>query len=137
MKISTKGRYGLRIMLELAERGEGEYVSVKEISQSQGVSEKYAEQIINQLGKAGFVKSARGSKGGYKIAADPKKCTVGEILRLMEGDLSPVPCIGGDGEFCERSKNCKTQILWERISKAVSDVVDTTTLSDLLNSGNF
>lgn len=133
MKISTKGRYALRIMLDLATREPGEYISIKDVSASQAVSDKYSEQIINQLNKAGFVKSTRGSKGGYRLADDPKNYTVGMILRLMEGSLAPVACIESTANPCERSEKCVTVEVWQKINDAVNDVVDNITLEDLVD----
>ncbi len=132
MKISTKGRYALRIMLELAIRQRNEYISLKDISASQAVSDKYSEQIINQLNKAGFVKSTRGSKGGYMLADEPKNYTVGMILRLMEGSLAPVPCIESKANTCERSKECVTVEVWEKLYDAINSVVDNITLEELV-----
>ena len=133
MKISTKGRYALRMMIELAIRGNQEYVSLKDVSASQAVSDKYSEQIINQLNKAGFVKSTRGSKGGYMLANAPKDYTVGMILRLMEGSLAPVACIESKVNQCERSSECVTVEVWEKINDAINNVVDNITLEDLVN----
>ena len=93
MKISTKGRYALRLMLDLAVNYTGEYITIKNIAKRQEISEKYLEQIITQLSKAGFVKSARGAQGGYMLARTPAEYTVGEILRLLEGSLAPVACL--------------------------------------------
>lgn len=93
MKISTKGRYGLRIMLDLALAPRGEYVSIKSIASRQSISEKYMEQIVTTLNRAGFVKSVRGARGGYMLARDPGEYTVGMILRQMEGSLAPVSCL--------------------------------------------
>lgn len=136
MKISTKGRYALRIMLELATRESGEYISLKDVSASQAVSDKYSEQIINQLNKAGFVKSTRGSRGGYMLADDPKNYTVGMILRLMEGSLAPVPCIESKTNTCERAERCVTVEVWQKLNDAINDVVDNITLEDLVKRHN-
>lgn len=140
MKISTKGRYALRIMLDLAfissqekTGGEAEYVSLKEIAARQEVSEKYAEQIINQLHKGGFVKSIRGARGGYRLQVRAEECTAGSILRLMEGSLAPVPCAEtGSEEACSRLSHCAASEVWKRLKDAIDGVVDGITLSDLL-----
>lgn len=132
MKISTKGRYALRLMLDLATYNTGEPVSIKDIAKRQQISEKYLEQIIAVLNKAGFVRSVRGAQGGYVLKKDPKEYTVGMILRQTEGDLSPVSCIGDEGTPCERKGTCVTVRIYEKINDAVSGVVDHITLSDLL-----
>lgn len=132
MKISTKGRYALRLMLDLATYNTGEPVSIKDIAKRQQISEKYLEQIIAVLNKAGFVRSVRGAQGGYVLKKDPKEYTVGMILRQTEGDLSPVSCIGEEGTPCERKGTCVTVRIYEKINDAVNGVVDHITLSDLL-----
>lgn len=132
MKISTKGRYALRLMLDLATYNTGEPVSIKDIAKRQQISEKYLEQIIAVLNKAGFVRSVRGAQGGYVLKKDPKEYTVGMILRQTEGDLSPVSCIGDEGTPCERKGICVTVRIYEKINDAVNGVVDHITLSDLL-----
>lgn len=132
MKISTKGRYALRLMLDLAGNEAGSPVSIKEISGRQGISEKYLEQIISVLNKAKFVKSVRGAQGGYILLKKPEEYTVGMILRLTEGDLAPVSCVGDGAEKCERRAGCVTVRIWERMNQAVNDVVDHITLADLL-----
>lgn len=98
MKISTKGRYALRLMLDLALHDTGEYIPLKEVAARQEISDKYLEQIITQLSRAGFVKSVRGAQGGYRLAESPAQYTVGRILRLMEGSLAPVECVDGEGD---------------------------------------
>ena len=130
MRISTKGRYALRLMLDLAMEENGKPVSIKDIAGRQGISEKYLEQIISSLNKAGYVKSVRGAQGGYFLKMEPKDYTVGMILRVTEGSLAPVDC-AEDGS-CERISSCATAMLWKKISEAVNEVVDHTTLADLL-----
>ena len=131
MKISTKGRYALRLMLDLAINYTGEYISIKSIAARQEISEKYLEQIITQLNRAGFVRSVRGAQGGYMLAKAPTEYTVGMILRLMEGSLAPVSCIEED-EPCDRASRCVTQDVWLKIQEAVENVVDNITLADLV-----
>lgn len=130
MKISTKGRYALRIMLELA-FAQDKYMSIKEIALRQGVSEKYAEQIVNQLSKSGMVRSTRGSRGGYMLTKTPEEYTVGDILRQLEGSLAPVACLEKQETPCERKDKCVTIEVWKRIFEAVNGVVDGITLGDL------
>lgn len=132
MKISTKGRYALRLMLDLAINNTGEYISIKNIAARQDISEKYLEQIITQLNRAGFVRSVRGAQGGYMLAKAPTEYTVGMILRQMEGSLAPVSCLDGE-EPCDRAASCVTQEVWAKIQRAVEDVVDNITLEDLVN----
>lgn len=132
MKISTKGRYALRLMLDLGLYHTGNPVSLKDVAARQGISDKYLEQIISVLNKAGYVRSIRGAQGGYVLAKEPSEYTVGMILRLTEGDLTPVSCVGTEASGCERRGDCVTARVWEKIYDAVSDVVDGITLADLL-----
>lgn len=132
MKISTKGRYALRLMLDLAVYNTGEPVSLKDVARRQEISEKYLEQIISMLNKAGFVRSIRGAQGGYMLTRDPAEYTVGSILRLTEGDLAPVSCVGTGNTVCDRKAGCVTVRIWEMISDAVNGVVDHVTLADMV-----
>ena len=132
MKISTKGRYAVRVMLDLAEHNNGESVKVKQIAERQGLSEKYLEQIIAILNKAGYVRSSRGAQGGYRIAKDPDEYTVGMILRLTEGSLNPVACLDADVNECERCDTCETLGVWKDLAKAINQTVDSVTIGDLL-----
>lgn len=131
MKISTKGRYALRLMLDLALRDSGEPIRLKDVAHRQGISEKYLEQIISVLNKAGFVRSVRGPQGGYVLARAPGEYTAGMILRLTEGSLAPVECVERGKGVCDRENGCATQILWKRVDEAISSVVDHVTLEDL------
>lgn len=131
MKISTKGRYALRLMLDLALNDTGEYIPLKAVSKRQNISDKYLEQIITVLSKLGYVKSARGAQGGYKLAKEPKDYTVGDILRAAEGSLAPVACLDAD-EPCQYHDNCVTVEIWAQIQKAINDVVDNITLADMV-----
>lgn len=131
MKISTKGRYALRLMVDLALSGQGQPISLKDVAQRQQLSDKYLEQIVTPLSRAGLVRSVRGAGGGYLLTRRPEEYTVGEILRPLEGDLAPVEC-ATDAQFCERSGQCVTVELWQQIHRAVSEVVDRTTLADLI-----
>lgn len=131
MIISTKGRYALRIMLDLANHSK-EKVKLKEIASRQEISEKYMEQIIAVLNKAGYVRSTRGAQGGYQLVKAPEEYTVGMILRLTEGSLAPVECLSESALPCEREGKCAAVELYRRIYDAVNGVIDTTTLQDLL-----
>lgn len=136
MKISTKGRYALRLMLDLAVNNTGEYIPLKTVSERQEISVKYLEQIITTLVKAGFVKGLRGSKGGYKLAKEPDEYTVGMILRLTEGSLAPVACLDDEVNTCERCDDCITLELWKQLYSAINNVVDNITLADLIEKYN-
>lgn len=133
MKISTKGRYALRLMLDLALYNTQDPIALKDIAKRQSISEKYLEQIISILNKAGYVRSIRGAQGGYVLAKAPKEYTVGMILRLTEGDLTTVSCVGQTPTECERRATCVTVRIWERLYEAVSGVVDNITLADLVD----
>ncbi len=132
MKISTKGRYALRLMLDLAMHCNGEYIKIRQIAERQEISNKYLEQIIPQLVRAGYVISTRGSQGGYRLAKLPEKYTVGMILRLMEGSLAPVACLETGENTCPRQSKCVTLDVWKQIKEAVDNVVDNITLADLV-----
>lgn len=134
MKLSTKGRYGLRAMLELGINANIEALSIKKISERQGISENYLEQIIATLKKHGFVKSTRGPKGGYSLKKNPDEISVGDILRVLEGDLSPVDCMEVNDNFaCSDSELCVTKFVWKKISDSINEVVDNISLADLIN----
>lgn len=133
MKISTKGRYAIRLMLDLAQHREDGYVSIKTVAQRQGISEKYLEQIIKLLASKSLVESTRGSQGGYRLTREPKDYTVGEILRVTEGSLAPVACLETDENTCENCMDCVTLEIWQCILDAVNKVVDSITLQYLVN----
>lgn len=133
MKISTKGRYALRLMLDIAlNQKDDEPVRIKDIAGRQNLSSKYLEQIISALHKAGFVRSIRGPQGGYLLTRTPSQYTVGMILRLTEGSLSPVSCLDGEENTCTRLDECATILLWQKLNDAINGVVDTVTLQDLV-----
>lgn len=136
MKISTKGRYALRLMLDLALNNTGEPVRIKDIAVRQEISDKYLEQIISTLNKAGYVKSIRGPQGGYRLTREPEKYTAGMILRLTEGSLAPVSCLEEEVNDCPRQDGCATLRLWQMLDNAISDVVDKVTLADLVEWQN-
>ena len=122
----------MRVMLDLAYNNTGECIKVKEIAARQGISEKYLEQIISVLNKAGYVKSIRGAQGGYRLTRGPEEYTVGMILRLTEGSLAPVSCLDADADICERCDTCETLEVWKDIYNAVNQVVDHVTIADLI-----
>ena len=131
MKISTRGRYAVRVMLDLALNNTGGYIKVKDIARRQDISEKYLEQIISILNKAGYVRSVRGAQGGYQLADDASSYTVGMILRLTEGSLSPVACLDDNPNQCERCDTCETLEVWRDLARAINQVVDNVTIEDL------
>lgn len=135
MKISTKGRYGLRAVIDIALHGESDPVSLSDIAIRQDISMGYLEQLISRLRKAGIVTSVRGAKGGYSLAASKDKISVGEILRALEGDLSPVNCLelSENGTPCKEAGQCISKLVWKRISDSINDAVDNLMLSDLLD----
>lgn len=129
MKISTRGRYALRVMIDLAMNENNGYISLKDIANRQEISMKYLEQIVSVLNKAGLVDALRGNNGGYKLNRKPSEYKVGEILRVSEWDLTPVYCIH---ENCSRKKNCKSYSFWKGLDKTITDYVDSKTLEDLI-----
>ena len=132
MTISTKGRYALRIMMDLAGHM-GETVKLKDIAARQDISEKYMEQIVAVLNKAGYVRSTRGAQGGYQLVRQPQQYTVGMILRLTEGSLAPVDCLSDNALPCERNGKCATVEVYCKIYEAVNNVIDNMTVQDLLD----
>ncbi len=138
MKISTKGRYALRMLYDLALNGNENYVSLKDIAERQNISKKYLEQIIPLIGKDGILKANRGNKGGYMLAKSPSEYTVGGILRMTEGNLAPVACLESDHNDCPRAAECSTLFVWEGLNKVITDYLDNITLQDIIdhNSGN-
>lgn len=133
MKISTKGRYALRLLIDIAANSAGKPVSIKDVSARQHISDKYLEQIISTLNNAGLVRSVRGPQGGYLLRKEPKDITVGMVLRATEGTMSPVVCVEPDALPCEHMAECPTISLWKKLDKAISDVIDNTTIEDLAN----
>lgn len=132
MKISTKGRYALRLMLDLAQHESKEPVRLRDIADRQEISVKYLEQIISVLQKAGYVRSIRGAQGGYQLKQAPSNYIVGDILRLIEGDLAPVACLEAGAGSCERQAGCVTLRLWRELDAAMRGVLDRYTLQDLV-----
>lgn len=133
MKISTKGRYALRLMLDLALNNSGKPVRIRDVSERQNISDKYLEQIISVLNKARFVRSIRGPQGGYLLTRRPEEYTVGMILRLTEGSMAPVDCVDEELGHCHKMTECATSVVWKRLNDAISDVIDNITLQDLVD----
>ena len=136
MKISTKGRYALRVMIDLAEQRKTEYIPLKEIAMRQGISQKYLESIMTILSKNNYIEALHGKGGGYRLNRDPADYKVGEILRLIEGTLAPVACLECGAEPCENASACKTLPMWERLNTLINDYLDSVSISDLMDNGN-
>ena len=132
MKISTIGRYAIRVLLDLAEHNNGEYIPLMDIAKRQEISEKYLESIVSVLSKKKFVTALRGKGGGYRLARTPEQYTIGSILRLTEGSLAPVACLEDQPNQCERATTCKTLKMWEGCYKVINEYFDGITLQDLL-----
>ena len=134
MLVSTRGRYALRVMIDLAETAADGYVAMKTIAQRQGISLKYLERILPALTQNGLVEGIQGKGGGYRLCRKPEEYTVGEILRLTEGDLAPVKCLSCEANRCERIDECKTIAMWSRFHDLINDYFDGITLADLLEN---
>lgn len=133
MKISTKGRYALRVMLDLAQHRDEGPIPLKDIAKRQDISKTYLEQIMIQLNKSDILKTTRGNKGGYRLVRPPDQYTVGEILRATEGNIGPVDCINPSAEGCERSESCMSQVVWRELDEVIRDYMDNKTLQDILD----
>lgn len=132
MKISTKGRYALRIMIYLARHDTGEYISLKEISEKEDISIKYLENIISKLYKNGLVVSLRGACGGYRLAKSASQYTAGEIIRAAEGSIAPIACLEDEINLCPRNKECATIKFWEGLYGAMNDYIDNFSLEKFI-----
>ncbi len=133
MKISTKGRYALRMLIDLAEHREDGYIALKDIARRQEISKKYLEQIVPVLNRSDLLRTNRGNQGGYMLVKDPGNYTVGEILRLTEGDFAPVACAGKNPEECKRSAECPTLPVWQGLYRVINEYLDGITLQDIID----
>lgn len=133
MKISTKGRYALRLMIDLAQHDAAGCIPLRDISRRQEISAKYLEQIVVQLSRAGLVTSTRGAQGGYRLSRHPSEYTVGEILRITEGSLAPVACMEHEPIECSRAEDCITLGLWRGLYDVINQYLDAITLEDLVS----
>lgn len=133
MRISTKGRYALRMLVDLAQHRDGGFVALKDIAERQNISKKYLEQIIPMLNKASVLRTERGAQGGYMLARTPDKYTIREILELTEGSLSPVSCVDEGAPVCTRSADCPTLPIWQGLADVVRNYLDGITLQDVLD----
>lgn len=136
MKISTKGRYALRLMLDLAENGSEKFISLKDIAERQNISKKYLEQIVPLLNRSGVLRTNRGYQGGYMLAKSPKEYTVGDILKITEGSLAPVSCLDTETNLCPRADNCITLPVWEGLDKVIDDYFNSITLQDIIDKSS-
>ena len=134
MKISTKGRYAIQLILDIAQHSNGENISLKDISRRQDISLKYLEQIVNILSRAGLLKSQRGSQGGYKMTRSPEEYTIGDILRVTEGEMAPVSCLEGAENQCLKMDQCPTFEFWKGLHQTINDYLDGTTIADLVRN---
>ena len=134
MMISTRGRYALRVMIDLAEQQTSSFTPLKEIAARQEISEKYLESIVKNLVQNGFLEGLRGKGGGYRLVRSPEEYTVGSILRLMEGSLAPVACLEQRALHCSREEKCRTLPMWKKLYAMLNDFFDGVTLADLIDS---
>lgn len=131
MKISTKGRYALRIMVDLAQQKTNDFIPLRDVSERQDISEKYAEMIVGLLGKAGLVFSSRGKGGGYKLGKPADRLTVGAVLKAVEGSLAPVSCLEMPENICPRACECATLPVWRELEKRIDNFLESVTVADL------
>lgn len=134
MIVSTKGRYALRVMIDLAEHQTDGYIPLKQIADRQDISEKYLEAIIKTLVRARLVTGLRGKGGGYRLSKEPEQYTVGDIIRVAEGDLAPVACLASGAETCKRAAICRTLPMWKKLDSLVNDFLDGYTLASLIDA---
>ena len=132
MMISTKGRYALRVLVDMAEHQSEGYVPLKEIAERQEISEKYLESIVKTLVQGGILTGLRGKGGGYRLNVSPEQCTVGRVLRLTEGSLAPVACLDPNSPICVRSAECRTLPMWQGLDRVVREYLDRFTIADLV-----
>ncbi len=132
MIISTKGRYALRVMIDLAENGRGSYIPIKEVAARQGLSVKYLERILPALTQNKLLDGQQGKGGGYRLARSPDAITAGEILKLVEGDLSPVTCLECGADPCNKADECRTLPLWRNLQSVISEYLDSVTIESLM-----
>lgn len=137
MKISTKGRYALRMLIELAQRKEEGFIPLKEIAQKQDISKKYLEQIVPIMNHSGLLLTNRGYQGGYKLAKDPTEVSVGMILRATEGSMAPVSCLENQQDICDRSEICMALTVWKGLEKVINEYLDGISLQDIIEENKI
>ena len=133
MKISTKGRYAVRFLVDLAEHKKDGFIALKDVAERQNISKKYLEQIVPLLNKSGILKANRGYQGGYMLAKDPKELTICEILKITEGSIAPVSCLDFEPIQCERAEECSTLYIWQGLYKVITDYLDGITIQDVVD----
>ena len=134
MMISTKGRYALRVMIDLAEQQNTEYIPLKEIARRQNISQKYLESIMTILSKNGFIEALHGKGGGYRLNREPADYKVGDILRLTEGTLAPVSCLEKDAKACDYVTECRTLPMWSKLNEIINEYLDSVSIADLMKN---
>ncbi|MBQ6929935.1 MAG: Rrf2 family transcriptional regulator [Oscillospiraceae bacterium] len=132
MMISTRGRYALRVMIDLAENSKGQYIPMKAVAERQNISLKYLERILPALVKNGFIEGVQGKSGGYRLTKQPQDYRVGDILRLTEGDLAPVSCLECGAQPCDMAKSCRTRPVWTKLYSAINETLDGITIAELM-----
>lgn len=133
MMVSTRGRYALRVVLDIAENCDGKYIPMRDVAVRQGISQKYLEQILPILSKNNILDAIHGKKGGYRLAKAPEEIKIGDILRLTEGDLAPVACLELGAKSCERAVSCPTRGFWEGLDRVINEYLDSVTLNQLMS----
>lgn len=134
MMVSTKGRYALRVLIDLAEHNDGNFIPMKDVAERQGISLKYLERILPVLTKNKFIVGLQGKGGGYRLSRNPEEYTVGDILRLTEGTIAPVSCLEAGAEPCKRAAQCRTLKMWTDFYKLTNDFFDNITIADLMQT---
>ncbi len=132
--ISTRGRYALRVLIDLAEHRNGSYIPMKDVADRQDISLKYLERIVPVLTQSGFIEGVHGKGGGYRLVKNPDECKVGDVLRLTEGDLAPVACLAQGAQPCGRAAECRTLDMWKKFNILINDYFDGITIADLMKS---
>lgn len=136
MMISTRGRYALRVMIDLAENSKGQYIPMKAVAERQNISLKYLERILPALVKNGFIEGVQGKSGGYRLTKQPQDYRVGDILRLTEGDLAPVSCLECGAQPCDMAKSCRTRPVWTKLYSAINETLDGITIAELMKDND-
>lgn len=134
MMISTRGRYALRVLIDLAENAQSGYIPMKDVAKRQGISLKYLERIIPVLTKHGIIEGVQGKGGGYRLTVSPEECKIGDVLRLTEGDLAPVACLECGAKPCDRAFECRTYPMWVEFYRIVNEYFDRKTLADIIKT---
>ena len=137
MMISTRGRYALRVLIDLAEHRNGSYIPMKDVADRQDISLKYLERIVPVLTQSGLIEGVHGKGGGYRLVKNPDECRVGDILRLTEGDLAPVACLAQGAPSCARVADCRTLGMWKKFNTLINDYFDGITIADLMKKGDI